>query len=57
MHRTLIGLAADFVIRGARGEGAGGQHDHFRTVLAVLEYLARWRWGGGLCGGREQAGH
>ncbi|MNR15366.1 hypothetical protein D3C85_1318950 [compost metagenome] len=57
MHRPFIGLAADFVIGRAHGEGAGRQNDHFRAVLAVLEYLARWRGRGGAGGNGEQAGH
>ncbi|MNQ84853.1 hypothetical protein D3C85_999930 [compost metagenome] len=43
MHRAFIRLTADFVFRGAHGECAGGQHDHFRAVTAILEDLARQR--------------
>src|SRR5450830_1729536 len=47
VHRTFIRFAADFVLGGAHGESTGGQHDHFRAILAVLEHLARQRRGGG----------
>ncbi|MNN89906.1 hypothetical protein D3C81_2077840 [compost metagenome] len=38
---TFIVLFAQFVIGGAHHVAAGGQHDHFRAILAVLEDLAR----------------
>lgn len=56
MHRPFIGLATDFIIRGAHFERAGRQHHHFRAVFAVLEHGAGLGRRRGL-GGRQQAGH
>lgn len=53
VQRALVGLAADLVVRGAHGEAAGGQYDHLRAVLAILEHRAGFLrfvgegWGGG----------
>ncbi|MNP35454.1 hypothetical protein D3C76_1287870 [compost metagenome] len=56
VQRAFIGLAADFVIRGAHHEAAGGQHEHFRACgLAVAKHRAGFvRAAGGQ--GREAAG-
>nr|BFE95506.1 hypothetical protein GCM10020185_60420 [Pseudomonas brassicacearum subsp. brassicacearum] len=53
VHRAFVGLASHFVFQGAHLEGAGGQHDHFRAVLAVAKDLARLR---GLGAGGQQGG-
>ena len=43
VQRTFIVLFAQFVIGRAHHVAAGGQYDHFRAILAVLENLARYR--------------
>ncbi|MCY1450460.1 hypothetical protein D9M71_672680 [compost metagenome] len=54
--RAFIGLAAGFVFRGAHGEAAGRQYEHFRAAtFAVAKHLAGLLRLGGVCG--SDAGH
>ncbi|MCY1453033.1 hypothetical protein D9M71_699990 [compost metagenome] len=55
VQRTLVGLAAGFVVGGAHHIAAGRQHDHLGAVLAVFENVARLG-GVGIGADQQQAG-